>query len=48
MYLQCFMRNFFSIFQQVESDISDIYLQLHKSFEEESKVLVSTHMFGQL
>jgi len=25
--------------QKVESDISDIYLQLHKSFEDESKVL---------
>lgn len=31
---------------QVESDISDIYLQLHKSFEDESKVLVSTHTTG--
>lgn len=28
---------------KVDSDISDIYLQLHKSFEEESRFLVSTH-----
>ena len=30
----------------MESDISDIYLQLHNSFEDESKCLVSTHLIG--
>ena len=31
---------------QVENDISDIYLTLHKSFEDETKLLVSTNRTG--
>ena len=30
----------------MENDISDIYLQLHNSFEDETKCLVSTHLIG--
>ena len=32
----------------MESDISDIYLQLHKGFEDESNFLVSTHTIGEV